>query len=1389
MDLPTNNRSSTSTESHIIPSSPSEGASNAVQSAPQRNRWSFMKTIGDALRPKKRAGTSPPPSPSQPPSPPPPLPSWPPSRPPNPTPHSKPSSSPPSNALVSSSPAIRPPSPNTNPNSIDSPRRLSYPPVSSAEHRNAIRAATLMLCNKVAQAPVHLERTGSGRRDWEEVEVRMRALVRLARMWRKTGGGVNPELASSISDGGEERERRLFAEALRDGFVLCQLVNKLRPISVIHPDRREDGYVRTGNVTKFLEACSSSGVPKQDLFLRDDLIEATSESLARVARTIIALVQRLASLNSVPANQKPLIQSSPVGVASQNTTPKRDQDPPLSSDRQAHSRPAIRLGKGKWPDDFIDTPSAPFLDGNANEPSPQSPQPDFAPPGQREPSPDRLPAGSRRVPVTRRSSIQFGQRSSSRDSVEAVAEFPAHYGLGDDALATYEPPVSGGRNPHFESDDGQRRRPRPTDGETALKRSRPRSENVVNLSNANPQLTRDPSGASYGRKMLIIREEDKPQTHLQLGNCIGRGQFGSVYRALNLNTGQLAAVKRIRLERLSEQEITQLMRQLAIAKSLSHPNIVKYQGLARDEDTLSIVLEYAENGSLGHALKAFGKLNERLVASYVVKILEGLHYLHSSDVVHCDLKAANILTTKTGNVKLSDFGVPLNLWAMEGVIKDAAGTQNLNWVAPEVIELKGASPKSDIWSLACTIVELLTGRPPYAEIANSMSVMFRIVEDDMPPLPENCSPSLEDFLRQCFNKNPAERPSAELLGEHEWLKNTGAQPRDLRPQDSIPFLRRVGADLQKSDAARSFAQLDVPEPPIEGEVHVSSSPPGRRVSRTPLDTEISSHDHAFVKTTFSKPMVCRVCLLNIKKSAVLCEQCTLVAHSKCAINAPRTCDLHVQLLLYAQYAENDNAQDAEHAKEQRRVTEQALTQLLEWHQVFEAQTKERIVACTEMDDGLMQNLPSESAETMIYQHLVLFVSRSTQDVKLQQALGLVANFVASLDPVWSFVQSAQLRVQLLKVSSLLNISDGEQLRAAVAKDELALGMLLRKIVSTEREKKRFLLLKGESAQCAVDLIQDILDKNLLKKSQDAKTLISNVRRLLVKLAEASDALPASLFIRGVVEVDKEASFGGAFGDIYRASHNGRDVALKRMRVHVFQRNSEWHNLRRRFYREALLWQRLQHPFVLPFTGIDTETFPSFFCIVSPWMAHGTILKHLAENGNANVERRLLEIAQGLSYLHSQSVVHGDLRGSNILVDDNWQVRLADFGLGGFSDATVGTQTSHRGGSARWMSPELHLPQSCGLDSFQRTFASDAYSFACVCLELSQGKAPFFEIKEDMAVVLRVLAKERPARPEGPLPDSMWEIMQQCWAHDPGQRPSMARVVEMLQETLNTLSQI
>lgn len=489
--------------------------------------------------------------------------------------------------------------------------------------------------------------------------------------------------------------------------------------------------------------------------------------------------------------------------------------------------------------------------------------------------------------------------------------------------------------------------------------------------------TRASRDATGPKHKIVVAEEGKPSVTYQLGNCIGRGQFGSVYRALNLNSGRMVAVKRIKLEGRTDEEINDLMGEVDLLKSLTHPSVVKYEGLVRGPDVVSIILEFVENGSLLHTLKAFGNFPEKLVASYVVKILEGLNYLHGQNVVHCDLKAANILTTKQGNVKLSDFGVSLNLKAVKkmGNKNDAIGTPN--WMAPEVIELKGVTTAADIWSLGCTIIELLTGKPPYYDML-AMSAMFRIVEDDCPPIPEKCSDALRDLLMQCFNKDPAKRPSAEMLFEHEWMQQVWSGHKDLRelrPQDSVPFLRRISADARRLDprifeederavqpamerstsspaptlqrpglealrantspaeslAAVATEMANGVSPTTSPAVHsnplpsvdTSSKNQAQSPALTPanptvflpagetsmldlgLMAEEEAKPHAFVKSTFSKAVVCKICREPVKKHAVLCEECGLVCHARCAVHAPSPCNLRAQLLLFQQRASMD----------------------------------------------------------------------------------------------------------------------------------------------------------------------------------------------------------------------------------------------------------------------------------------------------------------------------------------------------------------------------------------------------------------------------------------------------------------------------------------------------
>ncbi|KAF9034716.1 kinase-like protein [Hymenopellis radicata] len=259
-------------------------------------------------------------------------------------------------------------------------------------------------------------------------------------------------------------------------------------------------------------------------------------------------------------------------------------------------------------------------------------------------------------------------------------------------------------------------------------------------------------------------------------------------------------------------------------------------------------------------------------------------------------------------------------------------------------------------------------------------------------------------------------------------------------------------------------------------------------------------------------------------------------------------------------------------------------------------------------------------------------------------------------------------------------------------------------------------------------------------------------------------------------------FGGGFGDIFRGTYQGAVVAVKRIRI--FQTDTDLPKKRRKFCQEALTWQSLKHAYIVPFLGIVGEEFPTALCMVSPWMRHGTVLKHLADNGRASVNKRLYEISQGLEYLHSQHIVHGDLRGCNILINDSWQACLTDFGLTVFHDATPATSTSRHEGSVRWMAPELHMPSKFAMARFRRTPASDIYAFGCVCLELYTGRAPFHDIVHETQIILEVIEGQRPDRPtytDPILSDALWQLVQACWSGKSSDRPATSDVVSILKE--------
>ncbi|KAJ1326312.1 cell division control protein CDC15 [Microdochium nivale] len=272
-----------------------------------------------------------------------------------------------------------------------------------------------------------------------------------------------------------------------------------------------------------------------------------------------------------------------------------------------------------------------------------------------------------------------------------------------------------------------------------------------------------PRKESNGREKAL---QDPGLRDYRLGECIGKGAFGSVYKAIHWGTGEAVAVKQIKMVNLPKSELRMIEAEIDLLKNLNHDNIVKYIGFVKTADCLNIILEYCENGSLHSICKAYGKFPENLVGVYMTQVLQGLHYLHDQGVIHRDIKGANILTTKDGKVKLADFGVSTSTLA--GPDKEAQVVGTPYWMAPEIIELSGATPASDIWSLGCTVIELLQGKPPYHHL-QAMPALFAIVNDDHPPLPEGVSSAARDFLMQCFQKDPNLRVSAKKLLKHNWI--------------------------------------------------------------------------------------------------------------------------------------------------------------------------------------------------------------------------------------------------------------------------------------------------------------------------------------------------------------------------------------------------------------------------------------------------------------------------------------------------------------------------------------------------------------------------------------------------------------------------------------------
>ncbi|CAI2186005.1 3755_t:CDS:10 [Funneliformis geosporum] len=249
------------------------------------------------------------------------------------------------------------------------------------------------------------------------------------------------------------------------------------------------------------------------------------------------------------------------------------------------------------------------------------------------------------------------------------------------------------------------------------------------------------------------------------GALIGMGSFSSVYLGLNAITGELMAVKQVELptgqsanEERKKSMLDALQREITLLKDLHHENIVQYLG-----------------GSVATMLNNYGPLEETLVRSFNRQILQGLNYLHEKDIIHRDIKGANILVDNKGGIKISDFGISKKVedQIMANTSVSRPSLQgSVFWMAPEVVKQTPYTSKADIWSLGCLIVEMFTGDHPFPEF-NQMQAMFKIGSQSCSPeIPEGVSNETREFLKKTFELNHNNRPTAKALLSHPFALST-----------------------------------------------------------------------------------------------------------------------------------------------------------------------------------------------------------------------------------------------------------------------------------------------------------------------------------------------------------------------------------------------------------------------------------------------------------------------------------------------------------------------------------------------------------------------------------------------------------------------------------------
>ncbi|XP_050237052.1 serine/threonine-protein kinase 1 [Mercurialis annua] len=320
-----------------------------------------------------------------------------------------------------------------------------------------------------------------------------------------------------------------------------------------------------------------------------------------------------------------------------------------------------------------------------------------------------------------------------------------------------------------------------------------------------------------------LTKED-PTTKYELLNELGKGSYGAVYKARDLRTSELVAIKVISLTE-GEEGYEEIRGEIEMLQQCNHPNVVRYLGSYQGEDFLWIIMEYCGGGSVADLMNVAEESLEEYQIAYICReALKGLAYLHSIFKVHRDIKGGNILLTEQGEVKLGDFGVAAQLTRTMSKRNTFIGTPH--WMAPEVIQESRYDGKVDVWALGVSAIEMAEGLPPRSTV-HPMRVLFMISIEPAPMLEDKEKWSLvfHDFVAKCLTKEPRSRPTASEMLKHKFIEKCKYGASSMLPKIEKARQIRTSMALQAQNAVSE--ESESPEYPKLNEDYGDTVPSKR----------------------------------------------------------------------------------------------------------------------------------------------------------------------------------------------------------------------------------------------------------------------------------------------------------------------------------------------------------------------------------------------------------------------------------------------------------------------------------------------------------------------------------------------------------------------------------